>query len=166
MSKQRDSGGGLEELFALIAIAIIGLIAGAWFASWQKKKNTVHLPETLEGLPTNPKPPFTWSDSDLTALGVGSTSALLLLVGLNAAHSAAIFSLLLFAGAFAAGYFAVKMWQDSQSRKPPPPLPPQPEPFNLNKASVYTIALPRSTPWQPEVAYRFMEQILHAEGGA
>lgn len=38
-------------------------------------------------------------------------------------------------------------------------------PLKLDQAQVYTIKLPRTTAWEPEGAYRFMERLLHTVPG-
>ncbi len=185
MSKHGDGGDDGGDVIAAVVIAVIGLIIGAVFAAWMNKKNTVRLPETLE--PVEPLPPSSlppvlpWHTryADLLMVAGATATGSLLLSGtafFSAASSTSIgtnqerltsvaISLGSFMLAAIVGFYSVKavqVYRKAPKRQPPPQ--PQPKPINFTQVRLYTVTLPRSSDWEPEQAYRFMEQILHKLG--
>jgi hypothetical protein len=64
-------------------------------------------------------------------------------------------------------YAAMQMWslkRDNPAPLPPELRPPQGVPLELTTARAYAITLPKTTEWQPQLAGRFMEQLLHKMG--
>lgn len=187
--RDRDAGDALAEMLTAMVVAVVGLIIGLFVAERQKQRQKVVLPETLETErvkalddPSQTKPQTSERPLILdlknwkifqperrkliqTIMGVyGSLYLLALVLAVADGGSAAgpvffggicYFPLVLVIAEIivAAGI--------TIGPEPAPTALPAPKPLDLPGARLYTISLPRSAEWQPELAYRFVEQILH-----
>src|SRR5258708_36887692 len=140
-----------------LTVAVIGLVIGGVFAVWTSSRNTLRLSNTLE-VPISRPPVGTGVVSLALFLGVSVTFGFSGLGVMAASAHAGALSLASFSGALAVGYFTMRGLHVYNSVFK---IVPQVESLHLKGAKVYTITLPRSTDWQPEVAHRFMQQILH-----
>lgn len=134
---------------------------------WMKRRNRVKFPGTLELNPSGVRRFHHRSDYAIP-LSLLSIVSLLCATGfifesLNQPTFGSIVKFWLAALPFVLLGFAsvggsYVLWQARHHR----PTLPTPDPLNLAQVKIYTITLPYSTEWQPEVAYRFIEQMLHS----
>src|SRR5258708_10938665 len=156
--RRRDSIDFLFEILAALSIAVIGILMSLLFYLWTSTKNAIRLPRKLE--PTEPKvTPSLGGYLIGVALIIGVLSSFSLsAVGLiGIAEHSIVLSLASFTGVLITGYFTLRA---SQLHNSPIRIAPQVEALKLSDARAYTISLPHSTGWEPELAHRFMEQIL------
>lgn len=166
-----------DYIAAGCAAAITGLLFGMFLGWWNKqqqqkreRERQLHLPDVLEVnydgpiyVPVSERPWYVRYWRSIAVLGV---YAVLLFgsLGVNGFASLSaggcLGGIVAFAIGAYIGYWIIQLRAKKEAFEIEPALP-QPDALDLSKARMYTITLPKSTDWQPHLAGRFMEHILH-----
>ncbi len=167
--------------------AVVGLIVGILAGRAQQKRledTRLRFPEHLESdydvvpaVVTPPPPPDTrpwYVQLARLLIFFGGYSAFFLglfgIAGFASGNNQGVCAgAVSFVAAVCLGYGVVWLWNTEKRyprpdlRRPPPDPAPAPviPPLDLTRAQMYTITLPKSFDWQPQLAGRFMEHILH-----
>lgn len=186
MSDERDVG---DELATAVAAAVggclFGLLAGIWQqrqrAKWEQERQlrlpgVLELPEELEPQPKR-VPQYLqkelWYNFALvTSVGTGVYLTFMafglgvVAIAGNPTVPRAPLAIVSFIVGTALGYGTYRLWQYRRSLNAAKDKRDEPvvdvshiEPLDLSKACVYTVRVPKSTPWNPQAATRFMEQL-------
>lgn len=190
MSSRDPVDQALDQALGCALGAVFAAIIGAFFGHWQNKQedkrrqartlrfsDTLELPDEADVKParkSKPDPrPWQVRYASLVIFVGGYFSLGFLCAGLSAfgmedplaAVAAAIPA---FAASGATGYAVVRVWHKRRTYKPqlsaPAIIQPPQQVINYGRARVYTVVIPKTTPWQPEIAARFMAQILDKYG--
>lgn len=166
-----------DDIAAGCAAVITGLLVGIFFGWWekqqQKKKEQerqLHFPDVLEinydgpiYVPVSQRPWYVRYWRAIAFIGVYAVLVFgsLGVSGLTSSSAGGCLGgLVCFAIGAYIGYWVIQLRAKKEAFEIEPVLP-RPDALDLSKARMYTITLPKSTDWQPDLAGRFMEHILH-----
>lgn len=175
----------LDQVAGCLIGALISGVIGAFVGRWQNQEadrrfqeRQLRYPGTLEvpydfpvGPSTPPPDPRPWHVRNAGALMAASGfvtfySVLGFFASLDPAPGtgSGATPLLTFILAGVMGYTTVRLWHLRKGNPAPlvvtPPGQETNPPLDLSQAHLYTVKVPGSTDWQPQVAARFMEQVL------
>lgn len=156
MSNYRDESDELAGcVFAIIGL-LIGLLTAGIVYFINRERSTPRLPDVPEPDPDY-KPPAAQIPTPLALAALGVLSLIIALAASGDPQEGGTVAICAVAGLVMLGVSGAIYLNQPVDAAPVETIP---RPAFVNPARRYTVALPRQTRWQPDVAWRFMEQLL------